>query len=283
MRTGLIGLGAMGNGMAHNLEQAGWLTALYNRTTEKTVALAKELNVKACLSVQQLAQDVDLVLICVAADKDVLEVITTLSESIKPGTVVVDMSTVSRETAIKAANLLQSKQASFLDAPVSGGKEGADKGSLVMMVGGDATTLEKVYPVLESMTQRIEHIGEIGMGQACKAVNQVMAAGINQAVTEALAFGQGQDLPMTKVIELIASGAAGNWFLQHRGQSMIENQFEPGFKVALHHKDLLSCQQMAIQADIAIPLTDKTLADYQQLIEQGYADEDISALFRLKK
>jgi 3-hydroxyisobutyrate dehydrogenase len=110
-----------------------------------------------------------------------------------------------------------------------------------------------------------------------------MCAGINQAVTEALAFGEAQGLDMAKVIDVISGGAAGNWFLQHRGKTMTQGIFKPGFKLALHHKDLLICQHMAEQANLACPLTDSTVQDYQQLMQQGFGDEDISALYRLKR
>jgi 3-hydroxyisobutyrate dehydrogenase len=126
-------------------------------------------------------------------------------------------------------------------------------------------------------------MGPTGAGQNTKAVNQIMAAGINQAVTEALAFGQAQGLPMDKVIDVIAGGAAGNWFLQHRGPTMTRGTFAPGFKLALHHKDLKICQIMARQIGASSTLIDMTLADYEQLMAAGFGDEDISALYRLKK
>jgi 3-hydroxyisobutyrate dehydrogenase len=192
------------------------------------------------------------------------------------------MSTVSTNTAQSAATILAQKQAAFLDAPVSGGVEGANKGALAMMVGGDAAVLKKVRPVLSCMATRIAHMGSTGSGQATKAVNQVMCAGINQAVTEALAFGQAQGLPMDKVIEVISGGAAGNWFLQHRGLTMTNGTYKPGFKLALHQKDLLICLAMAEQSGFPLPLTQATVDDYARLISEGYGDEDISALYRLK-
>lgn len=283
MQTGLIGLGAMGQGMARNLAKAGHLQAVYNRTSSKADALATELHVQACASPQALAEQIDVILLCVSADRDVLEVVSALCETIKPGSVVIDMSTVSSDTAKEAAALLAGKRADFLDAPVSGGVEGANKGSLAMMVGGQSAVLERVSPILQAMTARIEHLGPTGSGQACKAVNQIMCAGINQAVTEALAFAQAQGLDMEKVIDVVSGGAAGNWFLQHRGKTMTNGVFLPGFKLALHHKDLMICQQMAEQKHLDCPLTQATLHDYQLLMQQGFGDEDISALYRLKR
>lgn len=282
MKTGIIGLGAMGIGMARNIAKAGFLTAVYNRTTSKAQALAEELEVSVYYTPEALASQVDLVLVCVSADQDVLEIIVAIAKTIKPNSIVVDLSTVSSDTAKTAAAILAEKQVSFLDAPVSGGVEGAKYGNLAMMVGGDIQVLEKVRPVLAAMATRIAHIGATGSGQATKAVNQIMCAGINQAVTEALAFAQAQQLPMAKVIGVVSAGAAGNWFLEHRGQTMTNGTFNPGFKVALHRKDLKICQDMADQANIAIPVSKMTLADYDKLKDAGYGDEDISALFRLK-
>jgi len=283
MKVGMIGLGAMGMGMARQVAKAGYLTGLYNRTATKAQDLADELKVTAYVRPELLASDVEIILICVSADEDVLEMVEAITESIMPGSIVIDMSTVSGQTAIKAAAMLAEKKADFLDAPVSGGVEGAKNGTLAMMVGGDAEVLEAVRPILETMTGRIMHMGKTGAGQATKAVNQIMCAGINQAVTESLAFAQTQGLPMDKVIDVISGGASGNWFLQHRGLTMTQGTFTPGFKLALHHKDLKICQAMAALTGFPVPLTDMTLVDYEQLMAQGFGDEDISGLFRLKR
>lgn len=282
MKAGIIGLGAMGIGMARNIAKAGYLAGVYNRTSDKAHSLAVELHVTAFDSPEQLAANVDVVLLCVSADQDVLDVVNAIAQTIKPGTIVVDMSTVSSDTAKQAALILAKKHAAFLDAPVSGGVEGAKNGTLAMMVGGSLAVLDQVRPVLASMARSIMHMGPTGSGQATKAVNQIMAAGINQAVTEALAFAQAQNLALDKVIEVISGGAAGNWFLQHRGPTMTQGTFAPGFKLALHHKDLKICRQMAEQSGASTTLVDMTLADYERLMAQGHGDEDISALYRLK-
>lgn len=283
MKTGFIGLGGMGQGMARRVAANGYLTAVYNRTYSKALALAQELNVEACHTPEDLAAQTDLILLCVSADQDVLEMIAAVCRTIKPGSVVVDMSTVSSGTAKIAAGLLAERQADFLDAPVSGGVEGAKNGVLSMMVGGEASVLARVEPVLATMAARITHMGVTGAGQATKAVNQIMCAGINQAVTEALTFGQAQGLPMAKVIEVISAGAAGNWFLDRRGLTMTNGTYAPGFKLALHHKDLKICQAMAAAMQLPLPLTEMTINDYAQLMTEGFGDEDISALYRLKK
>lgn len=282
MQAGMIGLGSMGMWMARNLAQAGFLSAVYNRTPAKATDLAKELHVISYDSPESLAAKVDCVFICVSADQDVMEVINAIAKTLKPDNVVVDLSTVSSATAILAAARLAEKQVAFLDAPVSGGVEGAKNATLSMMVGGDEAVLLKVHPLLEAMATRIIHIGPTGAGQGTKAVNQIMVAGINQAVTEALAFAAAQGLPLEKVIDVINGGAAGNWFLAHRGLTMTEGTFKPGFKLALHHKDLKICQKMAKQNGVSLPLVDATVKNYARLMTDGFGDEDISALYRLK-
>ena len=282
MKTGIIGLGAMGAPMARNLHRAGHLVTFWNRTRESATALARELGIDAATDPQALAGQCEVVILSVSADTDVLEVIDTLLPGLQPGRVVIDTSTVSRATACTAAERITKSGGGFLDAPVSGGIEGARNGTLAMMVGGDIETLERVRPVLDAIAGRVEHMGPVGAGQATKAVNQVMAAGINQAVTEALAFAAALELPLDKVIDVVGSGAAGNWFLSHRGPTMTQQQFDPGFRVALHHKDLAICKQMAEQFDVALPIVEMTLIHYRRLMEAGYGDEDISALYREK-
>ena len=282
MKAGVLGLGAMGAPIARNLHKAGYLQCVWNRTVDKARQLAAEPGVSVAEDPAMLARQCDLILLSVSADSDVLDMVQSLLPGLAPGKVVVDTSTVSRETARQVAELLQASGVAFLDAPVSGGTEGARQGTLSMMVGGDAAVVERVLPVLSSIAATITHMGPVGSGQATKAVNQVMAAGINQAVTEALAFAKALELPLDKVIDVTGSGAAGNWFLDHRGPTMSKGKYDPGFRVALHHKDLAICKHMAEQFDAAMPIVEMTLIHYRRLMEAGYGDEDISALFREK-
>jgi 3-hydroxyisobutyrate dehydrogenase len=282
MRIGLIGLGAMGELMARNLASTDFLYAIWNRTSERAEALALELEVRSATSPSDLAQLCDVVFICVSADDDVLDVIWAMLPGLSPGKIVIDTSTVSATTANTAAQILEDKGTAFLDAPVSGGVEGAKNATLAMMIGGENSVLERVRPVLDVLATRIVLMGPTGSGQGTKAVNQAMAAGINQAVCEALAFAHELGLPMDKVIDVIAGGAAGNWFLEHRGPSMTQAQFEPGFKVALHQKDLKICRRMAEEKGLELPLTEQTIKDYALLMQEGYGEDDISALYRLK-
>ncbi|HET7306942.1 MAG TPA: NAD(P)-dependent oxidoreductase [Gammaproteobacteria bacterium] len=283
MKTAFIGLGAMGAPMARNLLDAGFLTSVYNRTAARADAFAAETGCAAAPTVADAARGCEAIVLCVSADADVLAVVEALAPACTADATVVDCSTVKAETAREAAETLAKFGVHFLDAPVSGGTEGAKAGTLAMMVGGEAEAFERAQPLLAAMAKRIVHMGPVGAGQATKAVNQIMVAGINQAVTEALAFGEAMDLPMDKVIDVVGGGAAGNWFLDHRGATMVRGEFPLGFKLALHDKDLEICRAMAARHDVKLPIVEMTLLHYARLLREGHGDEDISTLFRLKK
>lgn len=283
MKIGFIGLGAMGAPMALNLHKAGKLKLAWNRTFGRVSQFAKANGIALAKDPITLARECELIFISVSRDEDLLEVIERVEPGLAEGKVVVDTSTVSIQTARQVAERLAKVGVAFLDAPLSGGVEGARQGTLTMMVGGDEAVLARVRPVLEVVAGRITHLGQVGNGQGAKAVNQVMAAGILQGVTESLAFGQAMGLPMDKVIEALASGAAGNWFLSNRGPSMLKQEFTPGFKIALHHKDLTICKRMAETLAAQLPIVEMTLIHYNRLMDAGFGDEDISALFRQKQ
>lgn len=283
MKAGFIGLGAMGEGMAANLARTGQLACVWNRSADKAATFAHEHKVVQASDPAEVARLSDVIITCVSADADVLAVIDAMRPALAAGKVVVDCSTVSVGTTRHAVEIVAGTGAAFLDAPVSGGTEGARSGQLVMMVGGDEQALERVRPLLEPMTKSVAHMGPTGAGQATKAVNQIMAAGINQAVSEALAFGAAMDLDLDAAIAVVGNGAAGNWFVNQRGPTMIRNVFEPGFKVALHHKDLAICKDMAAEHHVALPVVEMTLHHYQRLMQAGHGEEDISALYRLKR
>ena len=285
MKVGVIGLGAMGANMARNLAKAGYLETVYNRTSSTAEVIANECQCSASLSPAELAKQCELIIVCVSRDNDVLEMVNAIKSDINPGTIVVDTSTVSADTAKQATEILKEIDAHFLDCPVSGGVEGAKNGTLAVMVGGDEAIMKKAQPTLNAIAGNIVYIGPSGSGQATKAVNQIMAAGINQAVTEALAFGQAMGLPMDKVVDIVSTGAAGNWFLDHRGKTMLAGTYEPGFKISLHHKDLSICQSMtkSISGNALLPIIEMTLLNYQRLMDEGFGDVDISALLRMKQ
>lgn len=283
MKAAVIGLGAMGAGMAGNLHRAGRLCGAWNRTRSRGAAVATKHGFTLSATLSDACSNADLVIISVSADRDLREISNQLIPVLPSGTVVLDTSTVSADTAREVGQTYAEAGLAFLDGPVSGGKEGAEKGTMVMMVGGDPEVLERVSPILDVITSQASHMGPVGAGQATKAVNQIMAAGVLQAVSEAMAFAQVQNLNIPKVIEILSGGAAGNWFLAHRGLRMTQGNFEPGFRVALHHKDLKICQAMAAEYHASLPCVEMTLVHYQRLIEAGQGDDDITALYRLKR
>jgi len=272
----------MGRGMARNLHRAGLLLTIWNRSPARAAELAGELGVAAAANPAELAGRCDVVVLCVSADADVLELIDAIAGSLRPGSIVIDCSTVSAGTARAASRRLSARGVEFLDAPVSGGVEGARDGTLAIMVGGPAAALDRARPVLEAMGRTVTHFGPSGSGQAAKATNQIMCAGIIQAVAEAMAFAKAEGLPLEALIETLGKGAGSSWYFVHRAPNMVRNEYPPGFRVRLHEKDLRICHDMAARHGVLLPVVEMTLLHYRKLIEQGHGDEDISTIFRLK-
>jgi 3-hydroxyisobutyrate dehydrogenase len=283
IKVGVIGLGAMGAPMARHLADAGMLGMVWNRTGTKAEVLAEETGVTAADSPAQLAAACNVILTCVSADTDLLDVAGQLLPGVKPGSVLIDTSTVSPATARQLAAYLFEAGCGFVDAPVSGGVEGARRGTLSVMAGGDSTNMSRIMPVMEAISATVTHMGPVGSGQATKAVNQVMIAGIAEAVCEALALGEKLNLPSERLLSVVGAGAAGSWFLEHRGQTMLENEFDVGFKLSLLLKDLLICKALAQDLDISMSTVEAAIKDYRALVELGDGDHDISGLIRLKR
>ena len=283
MKVGFVGLGAMGMGMSRNLQRAGLLSAVWNRTSEKAKTLAAELGCKAPPTLEALAADVDAVVICVSADNDVLEVVRALAKGLRKGAIVIDCSTIGAESARAAAGILQPAGVEFLDCPVSGGVEGAEKGTLAIMVGGSPEAFDQAQPILNAMGKTVTHFGPTGSGQAAKATNQIMCAGIIECVAEAMAFARAQGLPLDKVVDTLGKGAGSSWYFVHRGPNMVRGAYPAGFRVRLHAKDLGICRDMAARFGVALPVVERMLGEYAELVSRGYGDEDISATYRLKE
>ncbi|MGH8186452.1 MAG: NAD(P)-dependent oxidoreductase, partial [Steroidobacteraceae bacterium] len=245
LRVGFVGLGAMGLGMARNLHKQKLLSAVWNRTTAKAQSFAQETGCTAVSTPADLAPLSDVIVMCVSADADVLAVVDALLPAIRPSTIVIDCSTISADTARSAAHRLAERGATFLDAPVSGGVEGARDATLAVMVGGDAKAFERATPVLQALGKTIAHFGASGAGQAAKATNQIMCAGVIQAVAEAMAFAKAQELPLDRLIETLGKGAGSSWYFVHRAPNSLRDSDPPGFRVRLHEKDLKICRAMA--------------------------------------
>ncbi len=279
----VYGLGAMGRPIARNLHEDNLLIGVKNRTQGIADGLSNELNLPEFESNEDMFQSADCVLTCVAADDDLREVVNEFKDLLKPNSVVIDCSTVRSQTAKDIAEVLKSRDVDFMDAPVSGGVEGAKKGTLSIMVGANLITFKRADDLFHSIGSQVTFMGKIGQGQATKAVNQMLVAGVAQAVCESLAYAEKCMLPMNKAIEVLSAGAAGNWFLEKRGMTMCNNEFKEGFKLSLLHKDLKICQKSLKDMGTESEIIEKGIYEYQLLIDIGYGDLDISTLIKLKR
>ncbi len=272
----------MGQGMARNLHKAGLLAAVWNRSRPRAEALAAETGAQAAADPAAVAAAVSVLVLCVSADADVLEVIDALLPGAHPDLTVVDCSTVSADTARAAAARLATRGVAFLDCPVSGGVEGARDGTLAIMCGGSAEAFERARPALAALGRTVTLMGPTGFGQATKATNQILCAGVIQAVAEAMAFAKAEGLPLDKVIETLGKGAGSSWYFVNRAPFMARGSYPAGFRVRLHDKDLAICHDMAARHGAQLPIVEATRIHYRRLIATGHGDEDISTIVRLK-
>jgi 3-hydroxyisobutyrate dehydrogenase len=256
-KVGLIGLGIMGIPMARNLMKAGFEVTVYNRTTAKAERLAAE-GAKTAKTPREVAGNNPVVITMVSDTPDVESVIlgeNGVIESIRPDAVVIDMSTISPRATRGIAQKLAEKKAHMLDAPVSGGEGGAIAGTLSIMVGGEAEIFARCLPILQAMGKNIIHVGDHGMGQTTKLMNQILVAGNLNAVCEALVFAQKQGLDLEKAIDALKGGAAGSWQLTNLGPKIIKRDFQPGFMVDLLQKDLRLVMEGSELNKIPLPAT----------------------------
>ncbi len=281
-RVGLIGLGIMGLPMGKNLLKAGFPLTVYNRTRGRAEELAK-LGAQVAASPREVAERSDVIVTIVTDSPDVYAVIlgeNGVIEGARPGSVVVDMSTISPQVTREIAEALKAKGVQMLDAPVSGGEKGAIEGTLSIMVGGDAGALEKARPVLLAMGKTITHIGPNGMGQVCKLANQVAVSLHNLAISEALLFAAKAGADPTRVMQAIQGGAGNSWAFQNLAPKIILRDFRPGFMVKLQQKDLRLVLEAARQMHLALPGTGLTHQLYQAVETRGLGDEGNHALVK---
>jgi 3-hydroxyisobutyrate dehydrogenase len=282
VKVAFVGLGTMGGPMALNLIQAGHDVTVHNRTRDRELPIVDAGGQRAD-SPQAAAQTAEVVITCVSDTPDVQAVILGdrgIIHGAQPGTVVVDMSTISPTVTREIAAALAAKQVDMVDAPVSGGSEGAQKGTLSIMAGGDTAVVEKVRPVLAAMGKTITHVGPIGAGQTTKAINQIIVAGTYWAIAEGLALGMKADLDMERVVQAVSGGAAGSWGLDNRSGNMISNEYPLGFRVRLHRKDLNIALEAARELGVTLPMAAYVEQIETGLIGRGFGDEDVSAIAR---
>jgi len=272
----------MGESMALNLMKAGHDLIVHNRTRTKEEPLAAH-GAKRAGSPREAALEAEVIVTCLSDTPDVEHVVlgdNGVVHGARSGAVVADMSTISPDATRTIAELLAAKGIKMVDAPVSGGSEGAKHGTLSIMVGGDPQDVGKVMPVLACLGTKIIHVGPIGAGQLTKAINQTIIAGVYLSVAEGMALGLKAGLDMEKVVEAIKEGAAASWVLTNRSRNMINNSYPLGFRVRLHQKDLGIALETAKKLGVILPVA--ALMDQIEtgLVTRGYGDEDVSAVAR---
>jgi 3-hydroxyisobutyrate dehydrogenase-like beta-hydroxyacid dehydrogenase len=285
MKIAWIGLGTMGEFMAGHLMDAGHELTVHNRTRERELPLA-ERGARRAETPAEASRGADLVCICVADSPDVEAVVLGpggVAEGIGNGAVVLDCSTIAPDTARRVASELATRGAGAVDAPVSGGSEGARKGQLTAFVGGEDAHVAIARPALEAFCKSITHLGGPGSGQAGKAVNQVLISGTYAALGEGLALGEKEGLPLEALVEALGGGAAGSWILQNRSANVINGTYPLGFRMALHLKDLRIALAEADRLGLPMEVTRLIAEQAQRLVDSGHGDEDSSSLARVAR
>ncbi|MCB0082523.1 MAG: NAD(P)-dependent oxidoreductase [Caldilineaceae bacterium] len=278
--VGFIGLGIMGLGMARNLLKAGFSVCAWNRTISKAENLEGATVGK---SPADVAAQSDIIITCVSDTPDVEQVIlgeNGVIHGVKAGSLVVDCSTISPQATQTIAEKLTAKGVKMLDAPISGGSEGAANGTLSIMVGGDADDFARAMPVFEAMGKTITHVGGTGAGQTVKLVNQVLVVGNCLAMCEALLLAQAGGVELTKAFDAVSKGAAGSWMFTNRAPQIIARDWRPGFTVALQQKDLRLVLEAADQLGVPLPGTGLIFQFYRTLEAQGLSQEGNHALVK---
>jgi 3-hydroxyisobutyrate dehydrogenase-like beta-hydroxyacid dehydrogenase len=269
--------------MAANLLNAGFPLTLHNRSRQREAVLLDQ-GARCAASPAAVAQRSSILCLCLSDDAAVEAVLLegegAAIHGLQPGSLLIDFSTISPAGTRRLAERLAAAGVAWLDAPVTGGTEGARAGSLSVLVGGEPADLQRARPLLEVIGARITHLGPLGAGQQAKAVNQVLVAGSYGAVAEALALGQRLGLPMAQLVEALQEGAAGSWALTHRSAHMLNGHHPLGFRLALHRKDLAIALNTASEVDLELPLSQRIAALEDELIARGHGDEDVSALAR---
>ena len=282
-RIGFLGLGTMGAAMAANLARAGFSVTAWNRSSDRAPDLA-DLGVGRAASPGAVAGASDVIVICVSDTPDVEAILfgdDGVAGAARAGQLVIDCSTISPSATRDFAARLAARGVDLVDAPVSGGSEGAQKATLTIFCGGEAPAVERARPILAAMGRTITHVGPSGAGQAVKAVNQVILAGTYLGVAEGIVLAMKAGLDVEQVVEALGGGAAQSWVLTNRSGRMIANDYPLGFKVALHRKDLGIALDLAREMGAQLPVAELAAAFETDLVGNGHADDDMSALARI--
>jgi 3-hydroxyisobutyrate dehydrogenase len=281
-RVGFLGLGIMGLGMARNLLTGGFPLTVWNRTEAKATPLVKG-GASLGTGPADVARRSEVTIVCVSDTPDVEEVVLGpggVLEGAARGSLVVDMSTISPSRTREISRRLGERGVHMLDAPVSGGSEGAAKGTLSIMVGGEADQLERAMPAFRVMGKTITHVGPAGAGQTVKLVNQIVVVVNMLAASEGLLFAEAAGLDLKKTLEAIGGGAAGSWMLQNRGPQVLARDFRPGFMVDLQQKDLRLALEAADELGVPLVGTGLVFQLYRSLQKAGLGQEGNHALVK---
>ena len=268
--------------MAANLARAGFPLVAWNRTAGRTAGL-EALGVGVAATPAALAAATDIVLVCVSDTPDVETVLfgpDGVAAGVAPGTLVIDCSTIDPAATRRFAARLAAQGVAFVDAPVTGGSEGARNATLAILVGGAPADVERARPVLQAIGRTVTHLGPVGAGQAAKAVNQVILAGTYLGVAEGLVLALKAGLDPAQVVEALSGGAAQSWVLANRSGRMLANDYPLGFKVSLHLKDLGIALDLARESGAVLPVAALAAQLEAGLVATGHADDDMSALAR---
>jgi 3-hydroxyisobutyrate dehydrogenase-like beta-hydroxyacid dehydrogenase len=285
MRVAVVGLGTMGAAMAGHVLDAGHELVVHNRTREREEALAAR-GAHRAATPAEAADGAAVVVTCVSDGPDLEQIVLGpggIGETIGSGAVMVDCSTVSPTVERRIAEAIAPRGAEMLDCPVSGGSEGAARGTLTMFVGGSEAALATARPVLETFAKSITPMGPVGSGQAAKAVNQIFLAGAYAGLGEALVFGQQAGLPMEALVQALQGGAADAWVIRNRSGNVINSSYPIGFKLWMHLKDVRIALSEADTMGVDMPVTELFAQLEQRVVDAGYGDEDVSAYARVPR
>lgn len=289
MKLAFIGLGVMGYPMAGHLKKSGYDISVYNRTVAKAEKWAREFDGHYANTPALAAENADVVMLCVGNDDDVKEMVlgkpsqAGILAQMAPDSVIVDHTTTSDSLAKELASITANHSVHFIDAPVSGGQQGAENGKLAIMTGGQEAIVQRVRLVLDCYASSVKYMGPSGSGQATKMVNQVLIAGILQGMSEGFALAEKAQLNLPDVIDAISGGAAGSWQLNNRGTTISEDFFDYGFAVDWMRKDLKFCLDAATRMGLSLPNTAHVDKCYEQLQQQGFNRCDTSVLVKQYK
>lgn len=279
-RVGFVGLGVMGGPMAGHLVSKGFNTVVWNRSPEKAAPL-QAAGASVASSLAELAAACEVIMLCVNRTEDVVQCLEAMLPHAKPGTLFVDHSTISPEGAKEIHRRVAEAGCAFVDAPITGGSMGAQKGQLTIFCGGNPSDVERAMPYLQAYAKRAEYVGEAGAGQMMKMANQIAVGGALMALCEAMAFADKAGLELTQTRDLLAGGAAGSWAFDNYGPKILARDWSPGFSVKNQRKDFGYCFEAADAVDCVLPGTEVVDRLLAELEDEGHGEWTTAALFEV--